>query len=34
MAGIVPPEQANERPVWLARNDEPASGGADEGEEA
>lgn len=22
MAGIVPPEQANERPVWLARNDD------------
>ena len=25
-AGILPPEQANERPVWLARNDSPADG--------
>ncbi len=33
MAGIVPPEQANVRPVWLARNDEPAPAGAAEGEE-
>ncbi len=33
MAGIVPPDQANVRPVWLARNDEPAPAGAAEGEE-
>ena len=26
-AGIVPPEQANERPVWLARNDAPSDSG-------
>lgn len=26
MAGIVAPELATERPVWLARNDEPVSG--------
>lgn len=30
MAGIVAPELANERPVWLARNDAPASVGEEE----
>ena len=33
MAGVLPPEQAKERPVWLARNDEPAPAGTAEGEE-
>jgi NADH-quinone oxidoreductase subunit E len=30
-AGVVPPEQATERPVWLARNDTVAAGEGGEG---